>query len=93
MAKQVVYGHRHESHYRRQWYGREMFLKSRHKSNLIPCCVRFQVLTAESTPRERKPGIHCTEGLVGPRAGLDTEVRGKILLPLTGTCIARSPSP
>jgi hypothetical protein len=29
-------------------------------------------------------GTHCTGGWGGPRAGLDTEVRGKILLPLTG---------
>jgi hypothetical protein len=28
------------------------------------------------------PGTHCTGGWVGPRAGADTEVRGKILLPL-----------
>jgi hypothetical protein len=33
------------------------------------------------TPGERSPGIHCTEGWVGPRAGLDTEVTGKILCP------------
>jgi hypothetical protein len=26
---------------------------------------------------------HCTGGWVGPRAGLDTEARGKILLPLS----------
>jgi hypothetical protein len=26
---------------------------------------------------ERTPGTHCTGGWVGPRAGLDTEVRGK----------------
>jgi hypothetical protein len=30
-------------------------------------------------PRERTPGTHCTGGWVGPRAGLDTEDRGKIL--------------
>jgi hypothetical protein len=30
---------------------------------------------------ERTPGTHCTGGWVGPRAGLDTEVRGKILCP------------
>jgi hypothetical protein len=35
-------------------------------------------------PEERTPGTHCTGGWVGPRAGLDTEVRGKILLPLPG---------
>jgi hypothetical protein len=30
------------------------------------------------TPGERTPGTHCTGGWVGPRAGLDTEVRGEI---------------
>jgi hypothetical protein len=35
-------------------------------------------------PRERTPGTHCTGGRVGPRAGLDTRVRGKIHLPLPG---------
>jgi hypothetical protein len=40
------------------------------------------------TPRPRfvlgemTPGTHCTGGWVGPRAGMDTEVRGKILSPL-----------
>jgi len=29
-------------------------------------------------PQERTPGTHCTGGWVGPRAGLDTESRGKI---------------
>jgi hypothetical protein len=29
-------------------------------------------------PRGRAPGTHCTGGWVGPRAGLDAEVRGKI---------------
>jgi hypothetical protein len=32
-------------------------------------------------PRERTPSTHCTGGWVGLRAGLDTEVRGKILCP------------
>jgi hypothetical protein len=32
-------------------------------------------------PRGTDPGTHCTGGWVGPRAGLDTEVRGKILCP------------
>jgi hypothetical protein len=32
-------------------------------------------------PGERTPGTHCTGGWVGPRAGLDTEDRGKILCP------------
>jgi hypothetical protein len=36
------------------------------------------------TPGERTPGTHCTRGWVGPRAGLDTEARGKILSPLPG---------
>jgi hypothetical protein len=35
-------------------------------------------------PGKRTPGTHCTAGWVGPRAGLDTEVRGKILSPLPG---------
>jgi hypothetical protein len=30
-------------------------------------------------PGERTPGTHCTGGWVGPRAGLDTEAREKIL--------------
>jgi hypothetical protein len=30
------------------------------------------------TPGERTPGTHCTGGWVGPRAGLDTEARGKV---------------
>jgi hypothetical protein len=33
---------------------------------------------------ERTPGTHWTGGWVGPRAGLNTEARGKILLPLPG---------
>jgi hypothetical protein len=32
-----------------------------------------------SRPGERTPGTHCTGGWVGPRAGADTEVGGKIL--------------
>jgi hypothetical protein len=35
-------------------------------------------------PGERTPGTHLTGGWVGPRAGLDTDVRRKILLPLPG---------
>jgi hypothetical protein len=31
------------------------------------------------------PGTHCTGGWVGPRAGLDTEDRGKILCPRRGS--------
>jgi hypothetical protein len=33
------------------------------------------------TPGESIPGTHCTGGWVGPRAGLDTEDRGKIICP------------
>jgi hypothetical protein len=36
-------------------------------------------------PRGRTPGTHCTGGWVGPRAGLDTEARGKILCPCRGS--------
>jgi hypothetical protein len=36
-------------------------------------------------PRERTPGTHCTGGWVGPRAGLDTEARGKIFCPCRGS--------
>jgi hypothetical protein len=36
-------------------------------------------------PGEGTPGTHCTGGWVGPRAGLDTEVRGKILCPCRGS--------
>jgi hypothetical protein len=35
-------------------------------------------------PRGKEPGTHSTGGWVGPRAGLDTEVRGKILSPVPG---------
>jgi hypothetical protein len=35
-------------------------------------------------PGERTPGTHCTGGWVGPRVGLETEVRGKSPLPLAG---------
>jgi hypothetical protein len=37
------------------------------------------------TPGERTPGTHCTVGWMGPRAGLDTEARGKILCPCRGS--------
>jgi hypothetical protein len=30
------------------------------------------------TPGQRAPGTHCTGGWVGPRAGLNAQVRGKI---------------
>jgi hypothetical protein len=35
-------------------------------------------------PEKGPPSTHCTVGWVGPRAGLDTEARGKILSPLPG---------
>jgi hypothetical protein len=35
------------------------------------------------TPGERTPGTHCTGGWVGPKAGMDIEVRRKI------SCICR----
>jgi hypothetical protein len=38
-----------------------------------------------SLPRETIPGTHCTGGWVGLRAGLDTDVRGKILCPCQGS--------
>jgi hypothetical protein len=41
-------------------------------------------------PGERIPGTHCTGGWVRPRAGLDTEVRGKILCPHRGSNSDRS---
>jgi hypothetical protein len=45
------------------------------------------------TPGERTPGTHCTGGWVGPRAGVDTEARGKIVPAGDRTPIARSSSP
>jgi hypothetical protein len=36
---------------------------------------------------ERAPGTHCIGGWVGPRSGLDAEVRGKIL------CLCRGSNP
>jgi hypothetical protein len=37
------------------------------------------------TPGERTPGTHSTGGWVGSRAGLDTEVGGKISYPCRGS--------
>jgi hypothetical protein len=39
---------------------------------------------AAFTPGERTSGTHWSGSLVGPRAGLNTEARGKIVLPLPG---------
>jgi len=41
------------------------------------------------TPGERTPGTHCTGGWVGPRAGLDTEARGKIRCLCRGSNLGR----
>jgi hypothetical protein len=41
-------------------------------------------------PWERTPGTHWTGGWVGPRAGLDTEVRGKILCLCRGSNLNRA---
>jgi hypothetical protein len=38
-----------------------------------------------SRPGESTPGTHCTGGWVSLRAGLDTEVRGKIFCPCQGS--------
>jgi hypothetical protein len=40
-------------------------------------------LSRALAPRERTPGTHFTGGWVDPRAGLDTEVGGKILSALS----------
>jgi hypothetical protein len=40
-------------------------------------------------PREMTPGTHCTGGWMGPIAGLDTEVRGKILYLCRGLNLVR----
>jgi hypothetical protein len=37
------------------------------------------------TPGERTPSTHCAGGWVGPRAGLDSEARGKIFCPRRGS--------
>jgi hypothetical protein len=37
------------------------------------------------TPGERTPGTHWTGGWMGPRAGLDTEARGKFICPCRGS--------
>jgi hypothetical protein len=47
-------------------------------------------------PQGKDPGTHCTGGWMGPRAGLDTEARGKVISTLPGIepqssgCPARS---
>jgi hypothetical protein len=41
-------------------------------------------------PWERTPGTHWIGGWVGPRAGLDTEDRGKILCARDRTSVTRS---
>jgi hypothetical protein len=41
------------------------------------------------TPGGRTPGTHWTEGWVGPTAGLDSEIRGKILCLCRGSNLDR----
>jgi hypothetical protein len=41
------------------------------------------------TPGKRTPGTYCTGGWVGPRAGLNTEDRGKILCSCRGSNLDR----
>jgi hypothetical protein len=41
--------------------------------------------SASRPGRAFTPGTHCTGGWVGPRAGLDTEARGRILCPRRGS--------
>jgi hypothetical protein len=52
------------------------------------CTRRGSVVSLTPRPRfspgERTPGTHCTGGWEGPRAGVDTEAREKILSPLPG---------
>jgi hypothetical protein len=45
--------------------------------------------SASRPGRAFTPGTHCTRGWVDPRAGLDTEDRGKILCPCRGSNPAR----
>jgi hypothetical protein len=57
---------------------------------ILDLCTRWGEWSASRpgrffTPGERTPGTHCTGGWVGPRAGLDTEARGKILCPRRGS--------
>jgi hypothetical protein len=40
-------------------------------------------------PRGKDPGTHCTGGWVGPRAGLNTEARGKSLCLCQGSNLDR----
>jgi hypothetical protein len=41
-------------------------------------------------PRRKDPGTHWTGGWVDPRAGLDTQARGKILCPCRGSNLDRT---
>jgi hypothetical protein len=47
-------------------------------------CVVSVTPRPRYSPGERAPGTHYTGGWVGPKAGLDTEAKGKILSPLLG---------
>jgi hypothetical protein len=47
--------------------------------------LRKNEIKEEDEKREEStPDTHCTRGRVGPRTGLDTETKGKILLLLLG---------
>jgi hypothetical protein len=50
----------------------------------MPVYYRKRIVTPQLrfSPRERTTSTHCAGGWVGPRAGLDTEARGKILSPI-----------
>jgi hypothetical protein len=67
---------------------RLMLLKGISKSKAVPLYT-MEALGGRDGPRftpgERTPGTHCTGGWVGPRAGLETEVRRKILCPCRGS--------
>jgi hypothetical protein len=68
-------------------FSRGIFNKLPKKFNKSSTATRVSTGKGESnslsrprfTPGERAPGTHSTGGWVGPRAGLDAEVRGKIL--------------
>jgi hypothetical protein len=56
-----------------------------HKHSRIPHKMGWVVSVTPRprfSPREKTSGTQCAGGWVGPTAGLDTEVRGKILSPL-----------
>jgi hypothetical protein len=58
--------------------GKDLYLLFSHDLGTRWRCVVSFTPRPPFSPRERTPGTHCTGGWVGPTAGLDTEVRGKI---------------